>query len=117
MVPVVTADKVVIVAPDRVTTALNRRDGSQVWREKNDNKVRESLGRSSDGRVAYAKTMDGTLVAMSTGDNYQELWKGDLAEFLMSSRGRFINGADILIDGGCTASYWYGDLQYLKTTH
>ncbi len=77
VVPVVTADKVVIVAPDRVTTALNRRDGSQVWREKNDNKVRESLGRSSDGRVAYAKTMDGTLVAMSTGDNYQELWKGD----------------------------------------
>ncbi|MBR1513416.1 MAG: SDR family oxidoreductase [Bacteroidales bacterium] len=42
---------------------------------------------------------------------------GDLAEFLMSSRGRFINGADLLIDGGCTASYWYGDLQYLKATH
>lgn len=42
---------------------------------------------------------------------------GDLAEFLMSSRGRFITGADLLIDGGCTASYWYGDLQYLKTTH
>ncbi len=36
---------------------------------------------------------------------------GDLAEFLMSSRGRFISGADFLIDGGCTASYWYGDLQ------
>ena len=42
---------------------------------------------------------------------------GDLAEFLMSSRGRFISGADLLIDGGCTASYWYGDLQYLKSTH
>ena len=42
---------------------------------------------------------------------------GDLAEFLMSSRGRFISGADILIDGGTTASYWYGDLQYLKETH
>jgi NAD(P)-dependent dehydrogenase (short-subunit alcohol dehydrogenase family) len=42
---------------------------------------------------------------------------GDLAEFLMSSRGRFISGTDILIDGGCTASYWYGDLQYLKATH
>ena len=42
---------------------------------------------------------------------------GDLAEFLMSSRGRFITGADFLIDGGCTASYWYGDLQYLKATH
>ena len=42
---------------------------------------------------------------------------GDLAEFLMSSRGRFITGSDFLIDGGCTASYWYGDLQYLKATH
>lgn len=42
---------------------------------------------------------------------------GDMAEFLMSSRGRFITGADFLIDGGCTASYWYGDLQYLKATH
>ncbi len=42
---------------------------------------------------------------------------GDLAEFLMSSRGRFISGADFLIDGGTTASYRYGDLQYLKATH
>lgn len=41
----------------------------------------------------------------------------DLAEYLMSSHGRFISGADILIDGGCTSSYWYGDLQYLKATH
>ncbi len=42
---------------------------------------------------------------------------GDLAAFLMSSHGRFINGADFLIDGGTTASYWFGDLQYLKATH
>ncbi len=42
---------------------------------------------------------------------------GDLAEFLMSSRGRFISGTDILIDGGTTAGYWYGNLQYLKATH
>lgn len=42
---------------------------------------------------------------------------GELAEFLMSKRGRFISGADYLIDGGTTASYWFGDLQYLKTTH
>ena len=42
---------------------------------------------------------------------------GDLAEFLMSSRGRFISGSDFLIDGGTTASYWFGDLQYLKKTH
>ena len=42
---------------------------------------------------------------------------GDLAEFLMSSRGRWITGSDFLIDGGCTASYHYGELQYLKATH
>ena len=42
---------------------------------------------------------------------------GDLAAFLMSSRGRWITGADFLIDGGCTASYHYGELQYLKATH
>lgn len=42
---------------------------------------------------------------------------GELAEFLMSKRGRFISGSDILIDGGTTASYWYGDLQYLKATY
>jgi outer membrane protein assembly factor BamB len=40
--------------------------------------VRESLGRSADGKVAYAKTMDGTLVAMSTGDKYELLWTVDL---------------------------------------
>lgn len=28
-----------------------------------------------------------------------------------------ITGADFLIDGGTTASYWFGDLQYLKQTH
>ena len=42
---------------------------------------------------------------------------GDLAEFLMSSRGRWITGSVFLIDGGTTASYFYGDLQYLKATH
>lgn len=42
---------------------------------------------------------------------------GDLAQFLMSEKGRFISGADFLIDGGTTASYFYGDLQYLKQTH
>lgn len=42
---------------------------------------------------------------------------GELAEFLMSKRGRFITGTDYLIDGGTTASYWFGDLQYLKETH
>ena len=78
VVPVVTPDRVIIVAPDRVTTAIDRHDGTQLWREKNDNKVRESLGRSADGKVAYAKTMDGTLLAMSTGNQYEFLWSVDL---------------------------------------
>ena len=78
VVPVVTPERVVIVAPDRVATAIDRRTGSQLWREKNENKVRESLGRSADGKVAYAKTMDGELVAMSTGEKYELLWKVDL---------------------------------------
>ena len=38
-----------------------------------------------------------------------------LADFVM--RSPFISGTDILIDGGTTASYHYGDLQYLKATH
>ena len=78
VVPVVTPDHVVIVAPDRVSTAIDRKSGKELWREKNDNKVRESLGHSADGEVAYAKTMDGTLVAMSTGDHYKMLWQVDL---------------------------------------
>ena len=78
VVPVVTSDKVVIVAPDRVTTALDRRNGDKLWRVKNEHKVRESLGRSVDGKVAYAKTMDGELVAMSTtSKDYELLWTVD----------------------------------------
>ncbi len=79
VVPVVTRDRVLIVAPDRVATELDRGTGRQLWRVKNDNKVRESLGASEDGKVAYAKTMGGTLVAMSTqGNDYKLLWTVDL---------------------------------------
>lgn len=41
---------------------------------------------------------------------------GDLCEYLMSDKAGFITGADFLIDGGTTASYWYGDLQYMRNT-
>ena len=78
VVPVVTPDRVVIVAPDRFSTAIDRKSGVELWREKNDNKVRESLGHSADGEIAYAKTMDGTLVAMSTGNQYKLLGTVDL---------------------------------------
>ena len=35
----------------------------------------------------------------------------NVAELLMSDRGAFITGADFLIDGGATASYFYGSLK------
>lgn len=38
----------------------------------------------------------------------------NVAELLMSDRGAFITGADFLIDGGATASYYYGPLRPSK---
>lgn len=35
----------------------------------------------------------------------------NVAELLMSDKGAFITGADFLIDGGATASYFYGELK------
>mgnify|MGYP001310774545 CR=1 FL=1 len=35
----------------------------------------------------------------------------NVAELLMSEKGAFITGTDFLIDGGATASYFYGPLQ------
>ena len=79
VVPAVTANRVVIVAPDRNTTAIDRTTGKQLWRYHNSAiKVRESLGLSEDGRRAYAKTMDGTVVAIDTqADDYHQLWEAD----------------------------------------
>ncbi|NIG16174.1 SDR family oxidoreductase [Pantoea sp. Cy-640] len=36
---------------------------------------------------------------------------GAVAALLMGPEGTFITGSDILMDGGVTASYWYGDLK------
>ena len=35
----------------------------------------------------------------------------NVAELLMSEKGAFITGTDFLIDGGATASYYYGELK------
>lgn len=35
----------------------------------------------------------------------------NIAEILMTEKGAFITGSDFLIDGGATASYWYGELK------
>ena len=78
VVPVVSKDKVIVVAPDRYMTAIDRKTGKTIWRNK-DHKYRESLGVSKDGKCAYAKTMDGELVAVSTeGNEFNELWLVDM---------------------------------------
>jgi hypothetical protein len=33
-----------------------------------------------------------------------------VAALLMGTDGAFITGSDLLMDGGVTASYWYGEL-------
>ena len=38
----------------------------------------------------------------------------NVAELLMSSKGAFITGSDFLVDGGATASYFYGPLKPSK---
>lgn len=58
------------------------------------------------------------------GDFYKNMFKncpsgrpgtadeiGALAEFIMGPQGAFITGSDFLIDGGATASYYYGKLK------
>ena len=41
----------------------------------------------------------------------------NVAELLMSPKGAFITGSDFLIDGGATASYFYGPLKPAKSTN
>ena len=36
----------------------------------------------------------------------------NVAELLMSEKAAFITGSDFLIDGGATASYFYGPLKH-----
>ncbi|MCC8038869.1 MAG: PQQ-binding-like beta-propeller repeat protein [Bacteroidales bacterium] len=78
VVPVVYNDKVIIVAPDRYITAIDLATGATLWRD-NSHRYRESLGQSEDGTVAYAKTMDGELVAVDlTSPEFKELWTLDM---------------------------------------
>lgn len=76
-VPVVNDCHVIIVAPDRFMTMLDKKTGQQIWRNKS-HKFRESLGTSTDGNMAYSKTMDGEIVAVSMVENqYKEEWITD----------------------------------------
>ena len=39
---------------------------------------------------------------------------GSVAALLMGPEGAFITGSDILMDGGVTAAYWYGELAEVR---
>lgn len=78
VVPLISGERVVIVAPDRFMTMINLENGETVWRD-NSFTYRESLGASADGTKAYAKTMDGKLVAVDmTSDEFKPLWVTDM---------------------------------------
>lgn len=70
----------------------------------------ESHGPRKDGYLNMIKSSPAKRTGTPDG-------VGELTDFIMDEKGRFINGMEILIDGGTTASYWYGDLQYLQETH
>lgn len=78
VVPVITDERVYIVAPDRYMTAIDLATGRQLWRD-NSHRYRESLGHSADNSRIYAKTMDGELVAVdATVPDFKELWTVDM---------------------------------------
>lgn len=78
VVPVLLDDKVIIVAPDRYMTFIDRLSGKTIARD-NSVKYRESLGVSPDRKTAYAKTMDGELIAVDiTGDTIAPRWIADM---------------------------------------
>lgn len=78
--PVVANDRVFIVAPDRFMTALDLKTGKVIWREKKDNiRVRESMGLSTNKKLVYAKTMDGELIGVSTTADVMDIvWQSAL---------------------------------------
>ena len=59
-------------------------------------------------RGAFYKNMFAKCPAGRTGTADEV---ANVAELLMSDKGAFITGSDFLIDGGATASYFYGSLK------
>ena len=59
----------------------------------------------------YRRMIEGSAVGRAgTPDEV-----GTVGALLMGPDGGFITGSDILMDGGVTAGYWYGDLAEVRT--
>ena len=72
--PVEAHQKVFVVDPRRVLTAIDARDGHEIYATKQ-SVVRESIGISKDRKRIYAKTMRDSVVCYSALDNHpRQLW-------------------------------------------
>jgi len=79
--PVAAYGKVFIVAPDRYMTAFDAETGEVIWRKTiADNRVRESMGISTDSSLVYAKTMDGKVFGVATqASEFSIIWNSNLS--------------------------------------
>ncbi len=68
VVPVVSNNKVFIVAPDRYMTCLELATGKELWRS-NKHQVRESMGSSKNGELVFAKLMNDSVIAVETRED------------------------------------------------
>lgn len=76
--PVYADGKVFVVAPDRVMTAIDIKDGKTIW-SSDKYKVRENIGISKDGKTVYAKAMWDIVCALNTESDLAETkWDNDL---------------------------------------
>ncbi len=74
-IPVAVNGLIYVVAPDRYITAIDATNGTTAWRSK-ESGVRESIGLSEDGTLAYGKTMNDTLTAFKTTAGAQSVaWR------------------------------------------
>lgn len=76
-VPVVTGDRVFVVAPDRKMACLDAFTGELIWHsDLGGAAVRESMGISADSTMILAKTMNGAVIGVDAGGSEgQVVWK------------------------------------------
>lgn len=92
--PVVSGNKVFIVAPDRKMTAIDINTGQNIWRTDNF-EVRESIGISKDSSKIYVRTINDTIYAISAKENYPKvIWATKL------NNGYDINSAQLVEKDG-----------------
>ena len=78
-VPVVTGDRVFVVAPDRKMACLDAFTGVLIWHsDLGGETVRESMGISADSTLILAKTMNGAVIGVDPqGTEARIAWKSD----------------------------------------